>query len=546
MSPLFSFQEILSRFQNLDLASVAIAVAAIGIMGFVVYFNDRSSATNRLFLLFALATVAYGTFNYINYKVVEPERILWFLRLTLFTAVWHSFSFFSLFYIFPAKEAVYARWYKFLAFPLAAGVSLLTLTPYVFERIDVVATAGVTDPIRGAGLPVFGITSAIFVLLGLYWLVQKAFGKATEQRGQARIVLFGAALTFSLILTFNVILPVAFKVLDFIPLAPVFFLPFILATSHAIRRYHFLAVKVIATEVLTFVLAVITLIEVIIADDLGTLLLRVGTFALVLAYGILLIRSVIKEVEQREHLQKMTRDLTDANIKLKKLDRVRSEFLSFASHQVKAPMSVVKGYAQLIGDGTFGQVPEKVKETSDKIKESADRLISLVNNLLDLRRLEEGRMEFSFERMDMGKLVSETVNDILPLAEKKGLKLTAEVPDQGLNASADVQKFRQVIQNLVDNSIKYTEKGWVKVVAQLKEQQILITVSDSGRGMAADLIPQLFEQFTRERDAAKRIEGTGLGLYIAKQIVLGHKGTIVAASEGPGKGSMFTITLPAA
>jgi signal transduction histidine kinase len=353
-------------------------------------------------------------------------------------------------------------------------------------------------------------------------------------------------LTLSLILTFTIFLPASFGILDFIPLAPVFFLPFIIATSHAIRRYHFLAVKVIATEVLTFVLAVITLVEVIIADDFGTLLLRIGTFTLVLAYGILLIRSVINEVKQREHLQQMTRELTDANIKLKQLDRIRSEFLSFASHQVKAPMSVVKGYAQLIGDGTFGAVPEKVKETSDKIKESADRLISLVNNLLDLRRLEEGRMEFALERTDVGTLVTETVNDLLPLAEKKGLTLTGETSGENLGASIDTQKFRQVIQNLIDNAIKYTEKGWVKVRALREGQQIIITVSDSGRGMAADLIPQLFEQFTRERDAAKRIEGTGLGLYIAKQIVRGHKGTIRASSDGPGKGSTFTITLPSA
>lgn len=545
MTPFISLPDFLTRFQNLDLASVAIAVAAIGIMGFVVYFSDRSSATNRLFLLFALATVVYGTVNYISYKVQEPERILWFLRLTLFTATWHAFAFFTLFYVFPAKKAIYARWYSFVAFPVAAITSLLTLTPYVFERIETVATSGVTNPIRGPGLPFFGMVAAIFVLLGLYWLVRKAYGAPSEQRSQSRIVLFGALLTFSLILTFNVVLPVAFNVLDFIPLAPVFFLPFIVATSHAIRRYHFLAVKVIATEILTFVLAVITLTEIIIADDVGTLLLRIGTFTLVLAFGILLIRSVIKEVEQRVHLQQMTRELTDANIKLKQLDRIRSEFLSFASHQVKAPMSVVKGYAQLISDGTFGSVPDKVKEISDKIKESADRLISLVNNLLDLRRLEEGRMEFSFEKIDVGSLVTETVNDLSPLAEKKGLELSVQVPPEALTAAVDTQKFRQVIQNLIDNSIKYTERGWIKVVASRNEQQIIITVSDSGRGMTADLIPQLFEQFTRERDAAKRIEGTGLGLYIAKQIVLGHKGMIRAASPGVGKGSTFTITLPA-
>lgn len=244
--------------------------------------------------------------------------------------------------------------------------------------------------------------------------------------------------------------------------------------------------------------------------------------------------------------KKYAASLQVMNDQLKKLDKLKSEFLSFASHQVKAPMSVVKGYAQLIGDGSFGEVPDKVKETSEKIKESADRLIALVNNLLDLRKLEEGRMDFAFEDTDIAKLTTEVVNDLMTLAQKKKLELTVNVPPEELHGKIDIQKFRQVIQNLVDNSIKYTDSGWVKVSAERVDDSYVIKVSDSGRGMPKDLIPQLFEQFTREKDAAKRIEGTGLGLYIAKQIVLGHRGTIEASSEGVGKGSTFTITLPAA
>jgi signal transduction histidine kinase len=113
-----------------------------------------------------------------------------------------------------------------------------------------------------------------------------------------------------------------------------------------------------------------------------------------------------------------------------------------------------------------------------------------------------------------------------------------------LRARLDETKFRQVIQNLVDNSIKYTEEGFVNVQLLARDKYISIEISDTGRGIPEDLLPQLFEQFTREKDAGKRIEGTGLGLYIAKQIVVAHQGTITAASEGPGKGSTFTVTIP--
>jgi two-component system CheB/CheR fusion protein len=143
-------------------------------------------------------------------------------------------------------------------------------------------------------------------------------------------------------------------------------------------------------------------------------------------------------------------------------------------------------------------------------------------------------------------MIEQTVTDLRTLADQKQLKLTYEGPGGKLPASLDLVKFRQVIQNLIENSIKYTEKGWIKVSANRTGDTITMQVSDSGRGMAPDLIPELFEQFTRERDAAKRIEGTGLGLYIAKQIVLGHQGTIAASSDGPGKGSTFTVTIPVA
>jgi len=547
MLTFLQWSAIMERFHYLDLASVALAIASIGIMGFVVYFNDPKSATNQAFLFFTLMTALYGTANYFSYQPNDSQQVLWLLRVTLAGAILHAFSFFHLFFVFPKREVIYPGGYWLGAFGAAVCMAIFSLSPYIFKNVYTVAETGATNPVHGLGgygIGLFGFLATAYVLFGIFWLLRNAYGHTSDYRQQSRIVLFGGLFTFALIVTFNFILPTAFQILDFISLVPVFFLPFIIATSHAIRKYHFLDVKVITIELLTFVLAVIMLIEIIVADDLSALLLSLATFSLVLLFGILLIRSVINEIEQREHLEKMTRELTDANIRLKQLDKVRSEFLSFASHQVKAPMSVVKGYAQLIGDGTFGTVSEQVADTARKIKESADRLISLVNNLLDLRRIEEGRMEFSFSDLDIIPIVKNVVEDLSPLADRKGIRLTTQLPDMPLRARLDETKFRQVIQNLVDNSIKYTEEGFVNVQLLARDKYISIEISDTGRGIPEDLLPQLFEQFTREKDAGKRIEGTGLGLYIAKQIVVAHQGTITAASEGPGKGSTFTVTIP--
>lgn len=534
--------------QNFDLLSVGVVTAAIGILGFVVFFNNLRSITNRTFLVFSLLTVFYGVFNYLNYQASSPFLILWFLRITIFFAVWHAFYFLHFFLVFPKEHVQLSRWYKRFLIPVTLGTSILTLTPLVFSRIEQVAIKGsVSNPVRGPGIAVFGALVVFLVGYGIIILFKKTKNAVGLERAQFKFVSAGTFLTFSLLVVFNFVLPVIFNNLRFIPLAPVFIFPFIVATTYSIIRHRFLDVKVVATEILAFVLAITTLLEVIFAEGLFQLIFRISMFSLVLFFGILLIRSVIREVEQRKKLQVLTTELQVKNDKLVELDRLKSEFLSFASHQVKAPMTVVKGYASLIFDGTYGAVSEKIRETTEKIVASADRMIALVNNLLDLRRIQEGRMDYSFETVEARGLVSSVAEELRTLAEKKGLKFSFSCSIDGAKAKIDKQKFRQVIQNLVDNAIKYTEKGDVGVSLDYKsgdKKRVVISVSDSGIGIPDDLLPHLFQQFARGSGAAKKIQGTGLGLYIAKEIMMAHNGDITAESAGEGKGSVFKVEVP--
>ena len=322
-------------------------------------------------------------------------------------------------------------------------------------------------------------------------------------------------------------------------------------TSYAIIKRKLFDIKVILTTLLVVIIAFLLLFNLLIFTEKLPLQIFKGIIlASFLFLGPLLIRSVLREVEQREKLEVLTKTLEAANEKLKQLDKLKSEFLSFAAHQVKSPMTIVKGYATLIADGTLGEASKEVKETAEKIKNSADRLISLVNNLLDLRKIEEGRMEFNFEEKNLIEVVKSIVEELRPLAQDKKLELSFESKDNEIKVDLDVQKFSQVIQNLIDNAIKYTEKGWIRINVKCQmsnvknKNEVLITVADSGRGISKELMPKMFEQFSRDSSAKKEIQGTGLGLYIAKQIVLGHQGQIWAESEGEGEGSRFMVKLP--
>ncbi|MEK7635974.1 MAG: ATP-binding protein [Patescibacteria group bacterium] len=244
---------------------------------------------------------------------------------------------------------------------------------------------------------------------------------------------------------------------------------------------------------------------------------------------------------------KLFQQIEKANEKLVELDKAKAGMYSFVSHQIKAPMGIVKGFAQLLSDGSYGKLPKKAKERVEDMKKSCDRLIQLVNDFLDLRRIEEGRMEYEFKEINLVDLVKSVFEELKFLAEQKKLKFELECAEQEIKVKADEQRFRQVISNLIENSIKYTEKGFVKARLMTDDKEsmtnnIIFSVEDSGIGIRPETLPQLFDQFKRAKEA-RLIQGTGLGLYIAREIVKAHKGEIWAESEGEGKGSKFLVRL---
>lgn len=231
---------------------------------------------------------------------------------------------------------------------------------------------------------------------------------------------------------------------------------------------------------------------------------------------------------------------------LKELNQQKSEFLSFASHDLKSPIALMKQYATLIYDGTYKE-PTKVNETLLKIKTTADRAVNMVNTFLDLRKIEEGKMEYNFEKRNIVELVSGITGDFALLAkQQKNIEVSFNSSSPDIQVTLDTNTLRQVLQNFLDNSLKYTEQGWIKVEVTAEQKTVLIKISDSGLGMDKELLPVLFEQFRRDPGVAKKIQGTGLGLFISKQIVQSHHGDTWAESEGKGKGSQFYIRLPKA
>lgn len=251
-------------------------------------------------------------------------------------------------------------------------------------------------------------------------------------------------------------------------------------------------------------------------------------------------------VKLEKEVEKATRDLRRANVQLKKLDEAKSEFISIASHQLRTPLTVIKGYISMMLEGNFGELTKPEHESLEKVFESNERLIQLVENLLNISRIESGRLQFDFHESDLHKMIESVLEELIGNAKKKSLILQYKAPATALpNIKMDDEKVRQVVMNLIDNAIKYTKQGSVTVKLEKLGDKARFSVADSGMGIRPEDMANLFKKFSRGTGTSLiHTEGTGLGLYVARMMIEAHKGKIWAESAGNGKGSKFFFELP--
>ena len=244
-------------------------------------------------------------------------------------------------------------------------------------------------------------------------------------------------------------------------------------------------------------------------------------------------------------LKDMNEKLVIAYEKLHQLDRAKTEFISIASHQLRTPLTSIKGFISLLLDGTYGKISKTTRDVLEKVFISNERLIKLVEDLLNISRIESGKLVFRFIKGDISKLASDVVDSFELAAKNKKLKLEYRAPKKKVpEIYFDNDKMREVISNLVDNSIKYTKKGTVGVTVEAGKEFVKVIVSDSGMGIAKEELRYIFEKFQRGKDSGTtHTEGVGLGLYVCEKIVKSHDGRIWAESDGIEKGSRFVIEL---
>src|SRR3989344_255389 len=506
---------------NPAVTATFIAGIVMLIAGFIVYGRDKDKKSNLFFLLLSLSaalwSITLGLFE-ITQNIYAVNYLLVLVYITAAT-IPLALLFFSL--ALATEKINLSRFKLILIFTPFILIFIGLLIPdFMLKNMD--GYDGVAKAIAfGKWFPLFIVYILTYLFLSLGILVKHYYESA--------------------------------GVFKYFWVGPVIIVFTLLVVGFLIIKYNFWNLKLVATELFAALIIMTLVIEILITTSVADFVTKLAITLLVAFSSIFLIRSVRNEVEAKEEVEKLLKDLAFANEELQTLDKRKSEFLSIASHHLRDPLTAIKGYASMLIEGSFGgQLSDGVKEAMQKIFESSKRLVTIIEDFLNITQIEQGEMAYNISSVDMKKLLGDVVEEMSPSASRAGLWLhflADGVRGQGATVQADVGKVRQVITNLLDNSIKYTPKGGVRVMLAHTEHSgqgyVQLSVTDTGIGMDASTQEKIFNKFSRAEGVSKLYtDGSGLGLYVAKEILKHHNGRIWAESQGLGKGATFYIELP--
>ena len=249
-------------------------------------------------------------------------------------------------------------------------------------------------------------------------------------------------------------------------------------------------------------------------------------------------RRLLEETRQRAIELQQTAE------RLREMDKLKTQFLANMSHELRTPLNSIIGFSRVILKGIDGPLTELQKTDLTSIYNSGQHLLGLINNVLDLSKIEAGKMELNFEEVEIGPVIKGIMSTALALVKDKPVELVQEIPENLPAVWADATRLRQIILNLVSNACKFTEEGTVIVKATAKKEKIIISVADTGIGIPPDNLENIFEEFTQvDASTTRKVGGTGLGLPISRHFVEMHKGQIWVNST-PSQGSTFSFAIP--
>lgn len=522
-----------------------ITFLASAYLGVAVFLKNKNSWTSRLFLILSLLIDVYIVVNYLSLHPPQPtpaSQLFW-IRVVMFVCSFIGPTTFLLAHTFPRENFRLKKKYLIPLLILMVASAAASLLPLVFTSIDY--STGEPLPKPGPGMPIFFSDFVGLFLFSFILLIYKYKKSSGKEKIQNFYFILGVIATFSFMALSTVVFVVILKTSATVFLGPLSSVMLMLFIAYAIFKYGLFNIKLIATETLVAILTIILILEGATSGSLASFLFKFFFAILVGILGIFLVKSVRKEIKQKEELAALATSLEQANIRLQELDKQKTEFISIASHQLRTPLSVFKGYIELIKDGGYGRVDKRVVEILNKMDTNNEHLIKLIDEFLDIARIEQGRTKYEIAPRDICAIVDGAVAELAAMAKQSKLLLKWTCPKEEKIVSCDAEKIRHVVFNFIDNAIKYSVKGVIKITAEEEAEGVAVRVKDSGLGFNKIDEANLFQKFYRgENVKGANVNGTGLGLYVCRKFIEAHGGKVWAHSDGLGEGSEFGFFIP--
>lgn len=537
-------------------------------LGTAIFFRG---GRNRINLLFASISLFVGLWSVSIvgfYSEIGIENINWAVFSHVF-ALAVSLVFFLFAASFPSTLIKNKIYYIFIIFPFLAVTLLLLFTDEIIDK-----TINFTYSMNELYVLYALLITTYFTSGYIFLFVQYKKTDDDVIRDQIKLILGGSMVASSLGTIADMFLPL-WGSYNYLWLGPLFTIFLVVPIAIAILKYRLFNLKVVFVEFFIVLFNIFLFINMFLSHGTNSLFLNVTIFVGILMFSFLLLRSIYRDIHDRQKIEALAFDVGVVNKRLHAMERSKTEFVSIASHQLRTPLTVIKGYASMILEGTFGPVGEGARNAMSNLFQSSERVVGLVEELLTVSRIEQGRMMLQFKPVDFYKFTEEMISEVEWRIKEAGLNLVLTIGKAPTPwVSMDDKKFKQAIFHILDNAIKYNvSNGSIDVEVQndktTKKARLIIT--NTGLGIDSDEMMVLVEKFdlsssdgetvdiengqkqpqseehkVRSAEMQRMLEQKtgGIGLYIAKRIVEAHQGTIKITSEGKGTGTKVVIEIP--
>ena len=535
----------LTLFQASTLMTSAVSL----FLGLFVYLGGEKTKLNLSWLLNSVAISAWsiGLFGVV-FSINQPNAWFWQHILDIGGICIPILFFNFILYLVKKEKSIF--WTQIFSLLVGTGLIILSFTDLFKEGVS--PKFGINfwiDP--GKFYFLFPLFFVFFVFVSAFILI-KAYKNSDDKDYKMRLLYVLIAQIFGFGGGVTNFFPQLFNVY---PFGNYFVILYVIFISYSALKHHLFDMRVIATELLTFTIWAFLGVRALLSQNREDLLLNVLILVAVVIAGILLIRSVLREVRQKEKIEKLAKEIERAyevekaaNDELEKLDKYKNDFLVQTQHDLRSPLGVLMGYSDLLISGSYGKVPKTAKEILVKMQEVIQGKVKDVNNFLDIEQFKMGKGVIALKPgTEIVSILENIVNSLSSKAQEKGISLNFEKTEENKNilVSADPEKLKSSIYNIIDNAVKYTNTGGVAIKLLMANGKVQIEIKDTGIGIPKDKLKNIFEaQFERTDEAKKTAGGSGTGLFLSAQIIKLHNGKIWAESEGNGTGTTIYIELP--